>query len=81
MTATGPEETAWNCVRGGLGGGEGQVVHERAVGTERAAQCYGHSPELLPFKGCLERAQIQVLNLVGPTWSQELELMILVDAF
>ena len=44
MTATGPEGTAWSCVRGGAGGGEGQVVHQRAVGTERAAQGSGHGP-------------------------------------
>ena len=44
MTATGPEGTAWSCVRGGTGGGEGQVVHQRAVGTERAAQGSGHGP-------------------------------------
>ena len=31
---------------GGSGGGEGKVLHQRAVGMERAAQGSGHGPEL-----------------------------------
>ena len=50
MTATGPEGTAWSCVRGGAAGGEGQVLHQRAVGMERAAQGSGCSTELLEFE-------------------------------
>ena len=45
MTATGPEGTAWSCVRGGAAGGQGVVLHQRAVGTEQPAQGSGHSPE------------------------------------
>jgi len=45
VTATGPEGTAWSCVRGGAAGGEGQRLHQRAVGMERAAQGSGHSPK------------------------------------
>ena len=42
MTATGPEGTAWSCVRGGAAGGVGQGLHQRVVGMERAAQGSGH---------------------------------------
>ena len=56
MTATGPEGTAWSCVRGGAAGGEGQGLHQRAVGMERAAQGSGHSPELPEFKESLDNA-------------------------
>ena len=45
MTATGPEGTAWSCVRGGAAGGEGRGLHQRAVGMERAAQGSGHGPK------------------------------------
>ena len=38
------------------GGGEGKVLHQRAVGTEQAAQGSGHSPELMEFNECLENA-------------------------
>ena len=40
VTATGPEGTAWSCVRGGAAGGEGKGLHQRVVGMERADQ--GH---------------------------------------
>ena len=56
MTATGPEGTAWNCVRGGAAGGEGKGLHQRAVGMEQAAQGSGHGPELLEFKERLDSA-------------------------
>ena len=45
VTATGPGGTAWSCVRGGTAGGQGMVLHQRAVGTEQPAQSSGHSPE------------------------------------
>jgi len=45
VTATGPEGTAWSCVRGGAAGGEGQGLHQRVVGLERAAQGSGHGPK------------------------------------
>ena len=45
MTATGPEGTAWSCVRGGAAGGEGKALHQRAVGMEQPAQGSGHSLE------------------------------------
>ena len=45
MTATGPEGTAWSCVRGGAAGGEGKGLHQRVVGMEQPAQGSGHSPE------------------------------------
>ena len=41
VTATGPEGTAWSCVRGGAAGGWGKG----AVGMERAAQGSGHGPK------------------------------------
>jgi len=34
VAATGLEGTVWNCVRGGAGGGEGKVLHQRALGME-----------------------------------------------
>ena len=50
MTATGPEGTAWSCVKGGADGGEGRGLHQRAVGVEQPAQGGGHGPELQEFK-------------------------------
>ena len=41
MTATGPEGTAWSCVRGGAAGGEGQGLLQRAVGTALSAGVQG----------------------------------------
>jgi len=38
VTVTGPEGTAWSCVRGGAAEGEGKGLHQRAVGMEGAAQ-------------------------------------------
>jgi len=46
VRATGPEGTAWRCVRGGAAGGEGKGLHQRVVGMERAAQGSGHGPEV-----------------------------------
>jgi len=54
VTVTGPEGTAWSCVRGGAAGGQGQVLHQRLVGMEQGAQGSGHSPELPEFKECLD---------------------------
>ena len=46
VTATGPEGTAWNCVRGGAAGGQRKGLHQRAVGMEQPAQGSGHGPKL-----------------------------------
>ena len=82
MTATGPEGTAWSCVRGGAAGGEGQGVPQRAVGMEQPAQGSGHSPELLEFKECLDNTlRHRVWILDGPVWSQELDSVFLVGLF
>ena len=51
---------------GGSGGGEGKVLHQRAVGMERAAQGSGHGPMLSD------------IILSGSLWSQELDSVILV---
>ena len=56
MTATGPEGTAWSCVRGGAAGGEGQGLRQRAVGMEQNARGSGYGTELLEFKKCLDNA-------------------------
>ena len=37
--------TAWCCVRGGVGGGQGQSLPQRVVGMEQAAQGSEHSPK------------------------------------
>ena len=47
---TGPEGTAWSCVRGGAAGGEGKDLHQRAVGMEQPAQGSGHGSELLELR-------------------------------
>jgi len=65
VTATGPEGTAWSCVRGGAAGGQGQGVHQRAVSMERAAQRGGHSPELLEYK---ERLDSTLRHRLGFGW-------------
>jgi len=44
VTATGPDGTAWSCVRGGAAGGEGKGLHQRAVGMEQPAQGSGMAP-------------------------------------
>jgi len=59
VTATGPEGLAWSCVRGGVGGGEGHVVHQTALGMEWAAQGSGNSPRLLELKEHLNDALSQ----------------------
>ena len=66
MTATGPEGTAWSCVRGGAAGGWGKGT----VGMERAAQDSGHSRELREFKERLDTTlRHRVWILGGPVWS------------
>ena len=45
MTAAGPEGMAWSCARGGAAGGEGEGLHQREVGMERAVQGGGHGLE------------------------------------
>ena len=77
MTATGPEGTAWSCVRGGAAGGEGKGLHQRVVGNEQPAQ-----GQVLEFRKCLG----SVLShrdwiLGGAAWSQELDSVILVHPF
>jgi len=54
VTATGPKRTAWRCARGGAAGGEGQVLHQRAVGMEQAAQGAGHNPKMPELKEQLD---------------------------
>jgi len=41
LTETGPEGTAWSCVRGGAAGGQGQVINQRAVGVRAQPQAAG----------------------------------------
>ena len=75
MTATGPEGTAWSCVRGGAAGGEGQGLHQRVVGIERAAQGCGHGPECwsstlsdigFDLGWCCVEPGVDSMILVGP---------------
>ena len=42
--------------QGRAGGGEGKVLHQRAVGMQWAAQGSGHSPELPEIRECLDGA-------------------------
>ena len=51
-----PKGTAWSCVRGGAAGGQGQGLHQRVVGMERAAQGCGHGPRLLKFEKHLDNS-------------------------
>ena len=51
MTATGPEGTAWSCVRGGAAGDEGKGLHQRVVGMEQPAQGSGHGPKCRISRG------------------------------
>ena len=44
MTATGPEGTAWSCVRGGAAGGEEKGLHQRVVGMEKLPRAAGMAP-------------------------------------
>ena len=82
MTATGPERTAWSCVRGGAAGGEGKGLHQRVVGMERAAQGSGHDlklPELQEYLDTTLRNTVRILH--GPAWSQGLNSMTLSGPF
>jgi len=54
VSATEPEVMAWNCVRGGSCGGQGQVLLQRVVGMEQAAQGSEHSSKLTEFKKHLD---------------------------
>jgi len=57
VAGTGPEGTAWSCVRGGSGWGLGSGSSPESVQSlEQAAQDSGHSPELPEFRECLENA-------------------------
>lgn len=77
MAATGPEGTAWSCVRGGAAGGEGKGLHQRAVGMEQPAQGSGHGPKLPELRERLDTAlRHWVWILGGPVWRRELGLMI-----
>ena len=78
MTVTGPEGTAWSCVRGGAAGGQGKGT----VGMERAAEGSGHGPEIREFKERLDTTlRHRVWILGGPVWSQELDSMTLTGPF
>ena len=82
MTATGPEGTAWSCVRGGAAGGQGNGLRQRAVSMERAAQSSGHSPEMPELRGHLDTAlRHRVCISGGAGWSQQLGVMVLVGPF
>ena len=82
MTMTGPEGTAWSCVRGGAGGSQGQVLHHREVGMGWAAQDCGHGPELLELKEHPDTVlRLRAYILHGAVRSQELGLRIPVGAF
>ena len=50
VTTTGPEGTAWSCLRGGAPGGQGKGLHQRVVDMEQAAQGTGHDTQLQEFK-------------------------------
>ena len=50
VTATGPEGTAWSCIRGASGEHEEKALHHRVVGMEHAPQVSGHGPELLELR-------------------------------
>ena len=79
MTAAGPKGMAWSCAREEAAGGQGQVIHQRAVGVEQAVQGGGHSPKLPEFEEHLDSTlRHWVRTLGGPEWSQELESGILV---
>ena len=80
MTATGPEGTAWSCVRGGAAGGQGKGLHQRVVGMERDAQGSGHSPSA-GVPGASRHCFQTGLALGGAAWSQLLDSMILVGPF
>jgi len=62
VTATGPEGTAWSCVRGGAAGGEGKGLRQRVVDMEQPAQGSGHGPEQLELREGLENALKYGLN-------------------
>ena len=79
MTAAGPKGMAWSCAREEAAGGQGQVIHQRAVGVEQAVQGSGHSPKLPEFEEHLDSTlRHWVRTLGGPEWSQELQSGILV---
>ena len=61
--------------------GQGQGLHQRAVGMEWAAQGCGHSTELLEFKGSLDTASRHKVRILGDVWSQELDSVILMGTF
>jgi len=46
VTATGPEGTAWSCVRGRAAGVQEKGLQQRVVGMEQAAQGRGDSTRL-----------------------------------
>ena len=82
VTATGPEGTAWSCVRGGAAGRQETVLPQRAVGMEQAARGSGHSSKLLEYKKHLvSTLRRRVRFWGGAVWNQELNSAILVGPF
>ena len=51
--------------QGRAGGGEGKVLHQRAVGMQWAAQGSGHSPELPEIRECLDGALRKGVWILG----------------
>jgi len=83
MTATGPDGTAWSCVRGGasweLGKGSS---HESGWALEQAPQDSRHGPRPLEFKDCLDTVLSHMVWFWGgPVWNQKLDSMILMGPF
>jgi len=67
VTATGPEGTTWSCVRGGAGGGQGQVLHQSVGTVEQAPKGSGHGSKLPEFKSAwTELSELDSMIFVGP---------------
>ena len=74
VTATGPEGTAWSCVRGGAAGGWGKGLHQKVVRPWsrllRAAGMELSCWNLRSIWAMLSDTGFDFLG--GPVWSQEL---------
>lgn len=70
------------CIKGGLGGGEGEGLYQKAVGMEQSPQGSGQSSELPELKEHLETAlRHGVWIFGGPVWRQVVDSIIPVGAF
>ena len=83
VTATGPEGTAWSCVRGGAAGDQEKFIHQSVVGPwNKLLRAVVMTPNCQSSRTIWRMVSKQRVGIWDhPVWSQELDLMILMGPF